>query len=760
MKLRTCLAGYAATLAFFATTALAAPSVAMPKGPGEAEPVFAGAADRSGILIWDQGAPDLVDGQEATIALEAEEFTVFSDQTLTSARFWTIEAAGAFDGSFQWEIRTDGGGQPGAYLYGGATGLARAATGRVHAPTGYDEFENVFYFPPNTDLTPGTYYLVIHMSADCGTRDEVYWETGAIASGNTSRYSFFCADPWNTEGWHLAFQLFGKPTCPPPPTPNNPLPQNGSVDVPFNTVLRWNSPCFISNPQNPGFEAGNFSGWTANTFIPPEGSELVPWAVLSGGGYFLNGYPFEGSYFADNGFDGSAGLTYDLYQDFFIPPVPTAVLTWRDRFQWDGLGIPSTLPRNYRVSIEPAGGGAPLATLYSFDIFLNGSGYSDTGYVTHAVDLAALGLTGQALRLHFSQYVPESYTGPAQFDLDAIELTCEFPSAPPPSVSAARRATSDKAFALKAAMYHAVKDGEFRAPAEAMASGRFNPPVSELSLAKTAQGKSQPLDVAAERGMGALLFDAGAPNLANGWEQTIAIEADDFDAPSDSFIHFVRFWTFESGSTWDGTCEVSFYNDAGGTPGTAYYTSPAALVSRAATGRSAFGYLEYEYVVSLPGAYVPEGRNWINIHMSNDCATSENVYWETTDGAFGATGQHSQSGCTAPWESTGGNFAFQLYGEDAECPVTYDVYIRRLPYEYFHAICYDATQPVCDPGPLACESDYEWVVVAKSAGGYSYGPYWTFRTTRCCCPGDANGDRVVTFADITKVLENWLSVCP
>jgi hypothetical protein len=737
----------------------AAPNVSLPNGPGEAAPMFAGAGPRAGNLVWDQGAPDLVNGQEATIANEAEDFVLITPTTLTSARFWTIESIPGFDGSFQWAIHADGGGEPGAFITGGAAGLSRLATGRTFGGS-FPEYENAFTFPGGIELASGSYFLVIHMSADCGTRDEVYWETTAVPSGATARNQGLCFFPWSTEGYHLAFQLFGKPTCDPPDAPNNPLPQNGSADVPTTTILSWNNLCNVAGVTNGGFEAGTFAGWNAVTNIPPGGFELTAWNVSTGGtGYFDNAFPAEGSFYAQHGFDGTAGVSYELHQEVFVPPAASTVLTWRDRVQRDSKGIPSTLPRLYRVTIQPAGGGAPLAVIHSEGFPMNGVPYTDTGYRTHNVDLAPLDIAGQVIRIHWSWFIPENFTGPAQFEIDGIELDCEAdgPSHAPP---VARRAAADEAFAAKAAMYQAVKGGEFRSPAEAMASGRFNPPASRSAIPVGPAGEREPFVVAPARGLSGLVFDGGAPDLAFGNEMTAWLQAEDFDAAHDSNVHFVRFWTLELAGFWDGDCQITFHPDVGGAPGAAYFGALGNLVSRAPTGRSAFALTEFEYTFAIPGGtFVPQGRNWLGLHMSSDCATRDEVYWESTNFAFGAFG-HEDGGCDGGPSPNFAQHAFQLYGEDAECPVTYDVYLRRLPDGLTRLVCERATLPECDPGPLTCDTGYEWFVVAFNPDGITQGPTWTFRTAVCCCPGDSNGDRTVNFADITKVLEQWLSTCP
>ncbi|MHC5157872.1 MAG: hypothetical protein ACYSOZ_07220 [Planctomycetota bacterium] len=65
-----------------------------------------------------------------------------------------------------------------------------------------------------------------------------------------------------------------------------------------------------------------------------------------------------------------------------------------------------------------------MAIVYTFQLQPGTQG--DTGYVTHSVDLLDLApsIAGQTVRINFHEYIPEFYTGPAQFDLDGISLVC------------------------------------------------------------------------------------------------------------------------------------------------------------------------------------------------------------------------------------------------------------------------------------------------------------------------------------------------
>ena len=207
----------------------------------------------------------------------------------------------------------------------------------------------------------------------------------------------------------------------PPAPPHDPVPADGAVEVSLNTLLQWSgggSPTL----QNGGFETGVFTGWT---IVTGPGTEYQPWtlATAGSGNWFFNGIPFEGIYFAQNGFDGDAGLFYDIYQEIDVPEgASSAQLEWSERLQWDTT-FGAAIERPYEVTIQPAGGGAPLALLFSTTIPPDTTG--DTGYVTHSVDLLAAypPISGQTVRINFHQFIPETYTGPAQFDLDGVSLT-------------------------------------------------------------------------------------------------------------------------------------------------------------------------------------------------------------------------------------------------------------------------------------------------------------------------------------------------
>jgi hypothetical protein len=202
-----------------------------------------------------------------------------------------------------------------------------------------------------------------------------------------------------------------------------------SVD-PTEVYFHWN-PGFDNACDlfNAGFESDSFEGWLART---GPGMEAQPLEITPGqSGLLDDSAPVEGRLFLQNGFDGDAGLTYDLSKVIYIPvDAKRATFSWNQRIQWEMGG---SLHREYRVILESADGAHFLGDLHQLDIPPNTSG--DTGWTRQRMDLLQISpnIAGQMVRVRFHQFIPETFTGPAQFDLDAITLNCT-PNATPAKV--------------------------------------------------------------------------------------------------------------------------------------------------------------------------------------------------------------------------------------------------------------------------------------------------------------------------------------
>ena len=148
---------------------------------------------------------------------------------------------------------------------------------------------------------------------------------------------------------------------------------------------------------NGSFESGDFTGWTLTN------APGAAWTVVAG--------TQDGAFLARNPFDAEAG-EFTLFQDISIPPGMLLNLFWVDRVFSDIFGA---LPRTHEVQVRDPNTNAVLATLFSLSttpfIF-------DTGFVAHAADLSSF--AGSTIRVFFVQTIPETFTGPGTFQIDAI----------------------------------------------------------------------------------------------------------------------------------------------------------------------------------------------------------------------------------------------------------------------------------------------------------------------------------------------------
>lgn len=124
-------------------------------------------------LVYDNGAPNQVSGNEMTQWIQAEDFTLAGSTTLTDVKFWSVE--GSYKGSIEWQIYANAGGTPGSLLFSGNVAPTRTSTG---TPVGFGtEYMNDFSVGSIT-LGAGTYWLALHNGQLTDTvRSEFYWET-------------------------------------------------------------------------------------------------------------------------------------------------------------------------------------------------------------------------------------------------------------------------------------------------------------------------------------------------------------------------------------------------------------------------------------------------------------------------------------------------------------------------------------------------------------------------------------------------------
>lgn len=128
-------------------------------------------------LLYDNGAPDHVNGSEMTGFIQAEDFDANGTGALTDVRFWSLEDAAnsPYQGSILWWILSDDAGQPDAALHEGSVVPTRVATG-VTVST-LSEYQYDFSIGALT-LPAGTYWLALHNGATTYTEFVgFFWET-------------------------------------------------------------------------------------------------------------------------------------------------------------------------------------------------------------------------------------------------------------------------------------------------------------------------------------------------------------------------------------------------------------------------------------------------------------------------------------------------------------------------------------------------------------------------------------------------------
>lgn len=162
------------------------------------------------------------------------------------------------------------------------------------------------------------------------------------------------------------------------------------------------------------------------------------------------------------------------------------------------------------------------------------------------------------------------------------------------------------------------------------------------------------------------LYDNGEPNLANGFEITHWIEADQFILNNASIVGAVRFWDLEAGPTFQGSIFWEVYADNGSnSPGALLFSGTSANLSHVATGRAAFGYPEFVNNFNVSSISLPPGIYWLALHngpLSNNI--SRNIFWETAINPSTISSVGDEAPFAGNWDSnlSDSKLAFQLFG--------------------------------------------------------------------------------------------------
>jgi len=164
-------------------------------------PFFARADD----VIYDNGRPPrYFHGFEMTQWIEADDFRVSADATLTGVFFYDLEDPQAlgYQGEIDWILYADALGQPGTVLASGAAVGDQVTRILLHRNANgiYDHYSNSFQISPGVNLIAGTtYWLGLHNGPlTFTTRAEFYWQTTKRnkTSATHNDEAPFCDDEW------------------------------------------------------------------------------------------------------------------------------------------------------------------------------------------------------------------------------------------------------------------------------------------------------------------------------------------------------------------------------------------------------------------------------------------------------------------------------------------------------------------------------------------------------------------------------------
>jgi len=214
--------------------------------------------------------------------------------------------------------------------------------------------------------------------------------------------------------------------------PNNWCTHTGSTYQHIDCDARFPSIQF----QNPSFETGDFSSWAASGIPPmlnpdPPFNSFLPLSVVTAGltnhpipngEVLFDTAPTNGKFAAVNSFDGPGGTmtNMSLCQEIYFPVCcsfeSVLIVRFDYRAGWNLRDFNATQDRTFGIKVGRSG--LRLALVAKV-----GTKVDDTGSMTAMVDVSMY--AGMTTDFCFEWFTdPAGYTGPAQFQLDNIQVVC------------------------------------------------------------------------------------------------------------------------------------------------------------------------------------------------------------------------------------------------------------------------------------------------------------------------------------------------
>lgn len=180
---------------------------------------FLGATGAQAVIVYNNGGPNGVSGNETTQWVQAEDFSIPGGASITGAGVYIagFGGLGAWDGAMNYYFFANTGGAPGALLASGAAqGITTTDSG---VPWGFGgnaflvEFDLVSAFAASAGTT---YWFGIHASNDFA-RDDIYFVTSNPAQGNGHESNGGTFNNWSNNGQEHAFFLTSEQQSVPEP---------------------------------------------------------------------------------------------------------------------------------------------------------------------------------------------------------------------------------------------------------------------------------------------------------------------------------------------------------------------------------------------------------------------------------------------------------------------------------------------------------------------------------------------------------------
>ena len=167
--------------------------------------------------IYDNGAPNQLNGNEMTQWIQTEDFRLSATRTFNEVKFWAVVSTdGTYTGNITYYIYGDNAGIPGNILSTGNLPVPAVATG-MNTSFG-SELLLDFPIAAFTANANTLYHLGLHNGPiDHNTRDNFYWET---TNGNLTTTGIEWELPngsWSNNFQEHAFQLLGDAAAVPEP---------------------------------------------------------------------------------------------------------------------------------------------------------------------------------------------------------------------------------------------------------------------------------------------------------------------------------------------------------------------------------------------------------------------------------------------------------------------------------------------------------------------------------------------------------------